>query len=166
MRNYWILNPEPFKGAHFAVFPTAIPSRAILAGTSERGCCAKCGKPWQRVLKERARPGAGLQEGVPANERDGGLTNEDGMERTGMSHFKYTKWLQENPSQTEGWNPGCSCNAEVVPCTVLDPFMGSGTTALVALKAGRRFVGIELSPQYAAIAQKRIEHELIQPRLI
>ena len=40
---------------------------------------------------------------------------------------------------------------------VLDPFLGSGTTALVALKHGRRYVGIELNPEYVNLAKKRIE---------
>lgn len=39
---------------------------------------------------------------------------------------------------------------------VLDPFVGSGTTAEVALKMGRRFVGIELNPQYVKIAKGRL----------
>lgn len=39
---------------------------------------------------------------------------------------------------------------------VLDPFVGSGTTALVAAGAGRRFVGIELNPDYLAIADRRL----------
>ncbi len=40
--------------------------------------------------------------------------------------------------------------------TVLDPFMGSGTTALVARKHGRKSVGIELNPEYAALAARRL----------
>jgi DNA modification methylase len=40
--------------------------------------------------------------------------------------------------------------------TVLDPFMGSGTTALVARRLGRRSVGIELNPEYARLAAKRL----------
>lgn len=39
---------------------------------------------------------------------------------------------------------------------VLDPFMGSGTTAIAALQAGRRYVGYETSAEYAALAQQRI----------
>lgn len=39
---------------------------------------------------------------------------------------------------------------------VLDPFLGSGTTGLVALKERRRFVGIELNPEYISIAENRI----------
>jgi len=44
----------------------------------------------------------------------------------------------------------------VAPCVVLDPFMGAGTTGLVACKLGRDFVGIEISPDYSAMAAKRI----------
>ena len=42
---------------------------------------------------------------------------------------------------------------------VLDPFMGSGTTALAALKAGRRFVGFEVSPEYRELARRRLSRE-------
>jgi len=41
--------------------------------------------------------------------------------------------------------------------TVCDPFLGSGTTGVAAVKAGRRFVGIEIEPSYFDIACKRIE---------
>ncbi|RMD97475.1 MAG: site-specific DNA-methyltransferase, partial [Bacteroidetes bacterium] len=39
---------------------------------------------------------------------------------------------------------------------VLDPFMGSGTTAVAALKSGRNFVGYEIMPDYLKLARKRI----------
>ena len=43
--------------------------------------------------------------------------------------------------------------------TVLDPFLGSGTTAIVAEKLGRKWVGIEINESYAEIARKRILEE-------
>jgi len=43
--------------------------------------------------------------------------------------------------------------------TVLDPFMGSGTTGVAALNCGRKFIGIERDDAYFEIAQRRIEHE-------
>jgi len=40
---------------------------------------------------------------------------------------------------------------------VLDPFMGSGTTAVVALKLDRQYIGIEASPEYVEMASIRIQ---------
>ena len=45
---------------------------------------------------------------------------------------------------------------------VLDPFIGSGTTGLVALKQKRRFVGVELNPSYLQIAEDRLNGDLIR----
>jgi DNA modification methylase len=39
---------------------------------------------------------------------------------------------------------------------VLDPFLGSGTTAAVAKKLGRNYIGIELNPEYVRLAEQRI----------
>jgi len=41
---------------------------------------------------------------------------------------------------------------------VLDPFMGSGTTAIVVKKLGREYIGVEISPEYCKMAENRIEH--------
>jgi site-specific DNA-methyltransferase (adenine-specific)/modification methylase len=49
--------------------------------------------------------------------------------------------------------------------TILDPFMGSGTTGVAAIQLGRKFIGIELDPGYFDIACKRIEQAWKQPRL-
>jgi len=51
-----------------------------------------------------------------------------------------------------------------VPCVVLDPFLGSGTTLAVAREWGRSGIGIELNPEYAALARQRIDQ--VQPRMI
>ena len=47
--------------------------------------------------------------------------------------------------------------------TILDPFMGSGTTGVAAVKLGRRFIGIEIEPKYFDIACRRIEEATKQP---
>ena len=49
--------------------------------------------------------------------------------------------------------------------TILDPFMGSGTTGVACIKLGRKFIGIELSREYCAMAVERMERELSQPCL-
>lgn len=49
--------------------------------------------------------------------------------------------------------------------TILDPFMGSGTTGVAAVKLGRRFIGIEIEPKYFDIACRRIADGLARPDL-
>lgn len=49
--------------------------------------------------------------------------------------------------------------------TILDPFMGSGTTGVACAKLGRKFIGIEIEPRYFDIACRRIEEAYRQPRL-
>ena len=49
--------------------------------------------------------------------------------------------------------------------TILDPFMGSGTTGVACANLGRKFIGIEIEPKYFDIACRRIEDAYKQPRL-
>ena len=49
--------------------------------------------------------------------------------------------------------------------TILDPFMGSGTTGVACMMEGRKFIGIEIDPDYYKIAEKRIYEASLQPRL-
>ena len=60
---------------------------------------------------------------------------------------------------TAGWQPTCEHDTEPVPCTVLDPFGGSGTVALVADRLGRDAILIELNPEYAEMAERRIHED-------
>ncbi|KKM17572.1 hypothetical protein LCGC14_1674410 [marine sediment metagenome] len=66
----------------------------------------------------------------------------------------------------EGGDAGCECDAgEPVPCTVCDIFSGAGTSGVVAVKHGRRYIGIELNPDYAAMSEKRISAKLDESAL-
>ena len=49
--------------------------------------------------------------------------------------------------------------------TILDPFMGSGTTGVAAIQLGRSFIGIEREPKYFDIACQRIEQAVAQGQL-
>jgi DNA modification methylase len=50
--------------------------------------------------------------------------------------------------------------------TVLDPYMGAGSTGVACVRTGRRFIGIEISEQYYRIAERRIREAQLQPRLL
>lgn len=57
----------------------------------------------------------------------------------------------------------CDCGVPSEPGVVLDPFIGSGTTAIAAEKLGRDWLGIELNPTFAAMARKRIASQRGHP---
>ena len=67
-----------------------------------------------------------------------------------------SKAMEKVEKQFKGWKPVCSCNADTVPATVLDPFVGSGTTLAVAQRLGRKGVGTDINDEYLELAQKRL----------
>jgi DNA modification methylase len=139
-RSVWTIATQPYKGAHFATYPEALVEPCILAGTSAKGCCPKCGAPWQRII------GKATKQRIPR------YPGDERLRETKM--HGPPSW---NAYETLGWRPTCACDAgEAVPATVLDPFCGSGTTIAVALRLGRHGIGIELNPDYVAMAERRL----------
>lgn len=152
----WV-GTEGFNGAHFATWPRRLVEWMVKASSSERGCCATCGAPWVRDI----RPTPEYSENL-AKARDG----HDWYQRVGDgSGNPKCRGKGSNRQggivssyQTIGWRPSCRCDSPLPPqpCTVLDPFCGSGTTILTALALGRRAVGIDLSREYLGMARDRI----------
>lgn len=66
-RSVWLLATAPYRGAHFATFPSALVEPCILAATSQRGCCRLCGAPWQR---DSADPHEGWRRNCPCPDAD------------------------------------------------------------------------------------------------
>jgi hypothetical protein len=56
----------------------------------------------------------------------------------------------------KGLHPTCTCNAATRAGIVLDPFMGSGTVALVARRLSRHYLGCDLNADYVAMANRRL----------
>lgn len=139
-RDVWIVptQPSPFKGVHFATFSPRLITPCILAGTSEYGCCAACGKPYERIVSK-----TGAEKAEP---------DEDGRDRSfNWSRNGKTGSLDgTRPTrETVGWQKVCGCSTQdVKPALILDPFVGSGTTVATALLLGRHGVGIDLSETY------------------
>jgi len=147
-RSVWSITTKPFSGAHFAVFPEELPELCIKAGTSEKGSCSVCGAPWERIIERTQLNRTELPKESP-NYRPNTYQGEyEDINGKGDAGFTETK--------TIGWQPTCECNAPVIPCIVLDPFFGSGTVGVVAKRLGRDWIGIELNPEYASMAEKRI----------
>jgi len=72
--------------------------------------------------------------------------------------------VREHPTQKPvGVMEWCIAHLPADTQTILDPFMGSGTTGVACAKMGRKFIGIELEPKYFDIACKRIEDAYAQP---
>lgn len=142
-RSVWSLSSNTFKGAHFATMPTKLAEKCIKAGTSEKGCCPECGAPWVRIVKRKrvaTRPGA--------DTKVNGTTSEVHGNRDPERHV--TKRV------LKGWKAGCGCGEKPVPCVVLDPFFGAGTSGVVAKCLQRTWIGCELSEKYADMAFERI----------
>ena len=148
-RNVWTISTQGRSDAHFATFPDALPRRCILAGTSERGVCADCGAPWVRQVEKGYKGGHNVTHTPHAKAGAGPSRasnfSRDGMQVDGGYH-----------THTLGWQPTCGCGADVIRATVLDPFVGSGTTVAVAQALGRRGVGLDLNEVYLGIAAKYI----------
>jgi len=152
-RTVWTVATKPYSEAHFATFPPALIEPCVLAGTSEKGVCLECGKPWVRQV-ERNNPSK-YAHAAGKDERYFGMKNMGGNHQTVTGLHRNGGGVYST-AKTTGWLPSCSCSCDPVPAVVLDPFFGAGTTGLVAKKIGRRFIGIELNPEYISMAQKRI----------
>ena len=150
LRSVWRVAAQPYRGAHFAVFPPSLIEPCILAGTSAHGCCSDCGAPWEPVNEKRSLGRHELPRDHPEYRPARYIGKHDETNGGGQRYLDVV---------TVGWTPTCSCAAAVKPCVVLDPFMGAGTTALVARKHGRHAVGIERSPEYAEQVAERLAQQ-------
>ena len=147
-RSVWTIPSQPYKGAHFATYPEKLVEPCILAGSSEKGKCSSCDAALVRMVertdqKEQSSKGSKFDAGKTAS-RDGG---------------DRTQAVDRYMTKTTGWKPQCKCYAgKPIPCIVLDPFNGSGTTGVVAERHGRDYVGIELNWDYIGLTKKRMAH--------
>ena len=141
-RTVWTVPTQAFPGAHFATFPEDLITPCILAGTSEKGCCPECGKPWKRII-------------IPSghkNKRETAHVPNNCTTKTDSTGWKPTKIA------TEEWKQDCNCQPrDPEPCTVLDPFGGAGTTYRVSRSLGRHSIYIDLSEKYIKMAIEHLE---------
>jgi len=139
----WRIPTTPFPGAHFSTFPPKLIEPIVKAGCP-RWVCSRCGKPRIRITEKtgefQRRWSTKNKEGSPYNKQDS----------------------YQNIYETTGWSD-CGCEADWTGGVVLDPFAGSGTALRVARRLGRRFIGIEINPEYAEMCERRLKSDTYQP---
>lgn len=141
-RCVWTISTQPFPEAHFAVYPEKLVEIPIKAGCPEF-ICKKCGRARVKIL------GSNLKNNIhkPRVNEKYSAGSEFMSNRTRLR------------CETEIINKGytdCGCDAGFESGIVLDPFIGSGTTAKEALKQRKRFIGIDIKQEYIDMARRRI----------
>ena len=138
------------------------------------------GSPGANALDPRKKQGEGKlrtkkPDGWATHDGGHGSFHKDGREHGGPGEMregrnKRTVWTVPTRPFPEG-HFATFPEKLIEPCIlagsrphdiVLDPFMGAGTTALVAAKLNRHFLGIEINPEYIKIAERRIAAEVAQ----
>lgn len=143
LRDVWAISSASHNTTHFATFPEALVTPCILAGSAAQAC-EVCGAPFKRQLKPKEKRTYVVDQmiGIPGE-------NPTRGRRKGVLGF--------SDDQTIGWQKTCDCAGVngLAQSVVLDPFAGSGTVSLVALRHGRDAIGIELNPDYMEIINDR-----------
>lgn len=139
--DFWLLPSANFRGAHFATFPPGLVERPLLATCPEL-ICETCGTPFRRASR--------MQREEIGRDRHPSRREP----RVHRYNRRYTVIRERGPLL-----PGCKCSTAAKAGVVLDPFFGAGTVALVAERHGRDWVGIEINPRYAKLAEQRLDDD-------
>ena len=143
----WTVPTEPLRVPdhlgvdHFAAFPTEWPRR-IIQGWSPAGVCVACGEG-RRPVSEKV-----------ANGKD--RSGPQARRVVGYLPVDRSDW-QENVQRVITGH-SCACpepTAPTTPAVVLDPFGGTGTTAMVAKALGRHCITVDMSADYCRLAEWR-----------
>ena len=150
-----------FRGAHFATMPIELARIAVRAGTSAHGACAKCNAPWERIVERGQTLGdLKLASGSTLSGDYNGHGTKDYADTAIQNPSDVKRRILESMREriTTGWAPTCACETtDVVPCVVLDPFSGAGTSGVATIELGRRYIGVDVD--------QKCNDEIAEPRL-
>lgn len=145
---------------HFAAYPMEWPRR-IIQGWTPNGICCVCGEGRRPIAdngRDRKDPSPKLSAFANSRERDErGVFTDMGRESSMPPdvHREYQVKFS-NTTTITGYVCGCPTpDAPTTPARVVDPFGGTGTTALVAKALGRIGITIDLSADYCRLAEWR-----------
>jgi hypothetical protein len=163
-RSVWKVPTQSYSDAHFATFPEKLVEPCVRAGTSAKGCCPECGAPWVRVVEKNrvaTRPGINTKCDAKTWDKESLGTIPGRLDGNVIGNRDPKRHVTE--TTTTGWRPGCEClgpgaqlscqSGRAAPCTVLDPFCGSGTVGVVCARENRAFIGIELNLEYVKMGE-------------
>ena len=110
----------------------------------------------------------GFSDAAAGKQQTGAGRNTDDVEQLAEEAKDvlggYFREFTMTASSVGGWEQDCDCETdETEPGIVLDPFAGAGTTCVAAKELGRRFLGVDLNPDYVAMAQKRVGVDVDEP---
>jgi hypothetical protein len=150
-----LVNPEAFRGSHYAVMPSRLAEILVRCSTSEAGVCGQCGAPWERVVERtKYQP-----QVVTVGKRN--VDDSRGDKTRKLSGKEYNEQVR---ILTLGWRPTCSCPpGPTRPALVLDPFVGSGTTLVAANALERDALGLDASADYLRMAARRLDRPHARP---
>ena len=153
-RTVWRINPQPFREAHFAVFPEKLVEPMVKAGCPG-AICESCGEAYEHNYNFKYP-----EYTEDCSNHKYGKGDDDKIKRgnsllqhTESTHHNFTRDINSEVKK-------CDCDAPTHAGIVLDPFVGSGTTALVARKLQRHYIGIDLNADYVTMANKRLSEVL------
>jgi len=136
------ITTQPYKEAHFSTYPEEL-CRPLIESSCPREICISCGKVRERITKTEYKHHSSYQGDY-----------KKGFHGRSPSGFKDVSIAER---ETIGWTK-CNCEPQnYEPGIVFDPFMGSGTTMLVARRLGRRSIGVEMNLDYVKMARKRLK---------
>lgn len=169
----WHIPQERNMGTHLAPYPAELARRCILLACPEQ-VCAACGQPRRRIVARTRQLDTGRPQGKRAMELATDLTDDHiaAIQATGISDVGKATRTQTGTGRnsvdvqrlaaeakavlggyfreftfakkvTTGWTD-CGCDAAWLQGTVLDPFVGTGTTVNVATGMGRTAIGVDL----------------------
>jgi len=184
----FLANTSQNRATHLAVWPAGLVNPMIRASTSSR-CCHVCGTPWERVIVQGPSEWDQRRHTVKTRTYEMTSAAEAGFSRLAKSqrlgatlgfrptcnHYNslYHAELDRTQNMTrkqkqdtdQSWlkrakqRPGFQ-TWPAVPCRVLDPFAGSGTTLAAAVRMGREAWGIEINPTFVPAIKQQVREAI------
>lgn len=148
----WSINVSRYDGPHPATFPLELAHRCLSAAVSPGGCCAGCKAQIQRIVRAVQTPQGDGRLGMVRTTEQRAMARAVGSRPQGRGYRGRLRLVHE------GWAL-CPCGAAVAApeqCVVLDPFIGSGTSAAAAERLGHRWIGVELMAHYLPEVLRRV----------